>query len=208
MKQRSEYGYARGSSKDKEAAAQLSALRESGIAPENIFVDQPTEREKFKQLMSGLQPGDVVVVKSLTQLGFTYNEILNEWTTLASTLNANIRVLDIELLDTSAKRKSLSDSFVSDLFLQIISFAARQERAYVKQRQAEGIAYAKSQGKHLGRPRIPKPSKFDDMYDQWRAGVISAEEAMARMSLKRSTFERFVKERKEELKREIDKKAS
>jgi len=158
--------------------------------------------------MERIQLGDLLVIKSLGQLGYNYQEILDEWQILTNTLGAHIRVLDIPLLDTSVKIKHVSDSFTSDLFLQVISFAAQQERAYIKRRQAEGIAYAKSQGRHLGRPRIPKPFNFDDIYDQWRSGGVSAEEAMIRLSLKRSTFERFVKERKEELKKETEEKAS
>ena len=202
-----EYGYAREASKDKKAEAQLIALREIGISPENLFVDQANERWKLKQLTECIQPGDVLVIKSLRQLGYNYQEILDEWNAL-TTLGAHIRVLDLPLLDTSVKVELEYDSFISDLFLQIISFAVQQEQAYIKRRQAEGIAYARSQGKHLGRPRIPKPLNFDEIYDQWRAGGISAEEAMVRLGLKRSTFERFVKERKEELKKEPERKAS
>ena len=208
MIQRIEYGYARKGSKDKGAEAQLKALLEAGIPAENIFVDEPAEKEKFRQLTNCIRPCDVMVIKSLAQLGYSYKEILDEWTAVAETLGAHIRVLDTELLDTSIDMKHMTNSFVSDLFMQIISFAARQERAHIKQRQAEGIAYAKLQGRHLGRPRIPKPLNFDETYDQWRAGAISAEEAMASLGLKRSTFERFVKERKEELKKEERKKGA
>jgi len=207
MKQ-TEYGYARETSKDKKAQEQLTALYEAGVSPENMFVDQPAEREKLEKLMHCIKPNDLLVIKSLSQLGYNYQEILNEWQVLSNTLGANIRVLDTPLLDTSIKMKRVSSSFISDLFMQIVSFAAQLERAYIKRRQAEGIAYAKSQGRHLGRPRIPKPIHFNEVYDQWRSGGVSAEEAMIRLSLKRSTFERFVKERKIELKKETEQKAS
>ena len=200
MKQLIRYGYARRTSRDRKAEAQLSALHEAGILPENIFVDQPAEKEKLNQLRDCAKPGDILVVKSLSQLGYSYKEILDEWVNITGTQGVYIQVLDIELLDTSVKKKHVDGTFISDLFLQIISFAAQHERDRIKQKQAEGIAYAKSQGKHLGRPRIPKPENFDETYDQWRAGVISAEEAIIQVRLKRSTFERLVKERKEELK--------
>jgi len=208
MKQQIEYGYARKNTKDKEAEVQINALRQAEISPKNIFVDKAAERETFKQLIDVIQPNDVLVIKSLNQLGYSFLEILNEWETFTNILGTHIRVLDLPLLDTSVKRKHIGDSFVSDFFLQIISFAAQLERDRIKQRQIDGIAYARAQGRHLGRPRIPKPLKFDEMYDKWRAGVISAEEAMALLSLKRSTFERFVKERKEELKKDSEQKAS
>jgi len=207
MKQQTYYGYGRKSSKDKEAEAQLIALQEVGVLPENIFVDQPIGREKLEQLINCIEPDDVLVIKSLRQLGHSYKDILNEWTIITNKRNAHIRVLEMELLDTSVKRKYVSGSFISDIFLQIISFAAQQERIYIKQRQAEGIAYARLYGKHLGRPRILKPVEFDETYDMWRAGAISAGEAMSRLNLKRSTFDRLVKERKEELKKEAERKA-
>ena len=191
MKRYTQYGYARKTSKDREAENQLKAIREAGISSENIYVDQPIEKEKLRRLADRIHPGDVLVIKSLCQLGYNYTEILDEWTELSNKLGAHIRVLDIEL-DTSIEKKHIGDSFVSDLFQQIISFVAQQERDHIKRKQADGIAYAKSIGKHLGRPRIPKPLKFNDLYDMWRAGVISADEAMRRLNLKRSTFERFV----------------
>ena len=197
------YGYAKKSSKesnDKEAEIQLAALLEAGISPENIYVDNTTEKEKYKQLINCINPGDVLVVKSLHQLGYTYSEIATEWKTLTSTLNAHVQVLDIRFLDTSIKMKCVSGSFISDLFVQIISFAAQREKILNRQKQAEGIASAKSKGKHLGRPLIPKPIDFDEIYDMWRAKKITFEQAMARLNLKRSTFERFIRSRKEELK--------
>jgi len=207
MRQQVRYGYARESRKDKKASSQLLALGGAGLSPDNIFVDQATEKDKFKQLTERVQPGDVLVIKSLSQLGYNYQEILNEWKEFTDTRNAHIQVLDIEFLNTSIEKKQVDRSFISDFFSQVISFVAQQEREYIKQRQADGIANAKAQGRHLGRPRIPKPASFDEVYDIWRAGVISAEEAMVRLSLKRSTFERFVKERKEELRNESAHKA-
>jgi len=206
MRQQVKYGYARESRRDKKANTQLAALRGAAISPDNIFVDQPSEREKFKQLMERIQPGDVVVVKSLCQLGYNYHEMLNEWKTITDTHGANVQVLDVELLNTNSERWKASGSFAPEFFTQVVSFVAQRERDYIKQRQAEGIANAKEQGKHLGRPRIPKPENFNEVCDIWRGGVISAEEAMIRLGLKRSTFERFVKERKEELKKEVNNK--
>jgi DNA invertase Pin-like site-specific DNA recombinase len=196
-----EYGYARMSSKDQKAEEQVKALKGTGIAPKNIFVDNPGEKEKFHLLKDSMSQGDVLVVNNLSQLGYTYNEILKTWVALTKEHDAHIRVLDMDLLDTTIKRKGLPESFVSDLFLQVITFISEQERAYIKRKQAEGMALAKERGKHLGRPSIPKPENFNEMYDRWRSGEISAIEAMILMGLKRSTFERFVKERKGELKK-------
>ena len=43
-------------------------------------------------------------------------------------------------------------TFLSDIVLQVLSFVAENERASIRQRQAEGIAAAKERGVHFGRP--------------------------------------------------------
>lgn len=71
------------------------------------------------------------------------------------------------LLDTSYC-KDIMGTFISDLVLQILSFQAEQERTYIKQRQAEGIAEAKKKGIKFGRPRKGLPSNFDELYERFR----------------------------------------
>lgn len=70
------------------------------------------------------------------------------------------------LLDTSYC-KDIMGTFISDLVLQILSFQAEQERTYIKQRQAEGIAAAKQKGVKFGRPRKDLPDNFDELYDRY-----------------------------------------
>ncbi|MFD3261365.1 recombinase family protein [Paenibacillus lentus] len=65
----------------------------------------------------------------------------------------DIKVVDMPLLDTT-KHKDMLGTFVSDLVLQVLSFVADRERENIRQRQSEGIAVAKKQGKHLGRPQV------------------------------------------------------
>ena len=61
-------------------------------------------------------------------------------------------MLDMPLLDTRTE-KNLLGTFISDIVLQILSFVAENERAYILERQREGIAYAKRRGVKFGRPR-------------------------------------------------------
>ena len=57
-------------------------------------------------------------------------------------MGVDIKVLDMPLLDTSYC-KDIMGTFIADLVLQILSFQAEQERAFIKQRQAEGIEQAR-----------------------------------------------------------------
>lgn len=108
----------------------------------------------------------MIILKSIDRLGRNYEEILEQWTLITKTMQVDIKVLDMPLLDTSYG-KDVMGTFISDLVLQILSFQAEQERTYIKQRQAEGIAAARKKGVKFGRPRRPLPANFDDLYERF-----------------------------------------
>lgn len=114
-----------------------------------------------------IQEGDLILIKSIDRLGRNYTEILEQWSIITKTKGVDIKVLDMPLLDTS-QYKNIMGTFISDLVLQILSFQAEQERTYIKQRQAEGIAAAKEKGVKFGRPRKQLPSNFDELYTRFR----------------------------------------
>ena len=109
----------------------------------------------------------MIIIKSIDRLGRNYSEILEQWGLITKTKKVDIKVLDMPLLDTSYC-KDVMGTFISDLVLQVLSFQAEQERTYIKQRQAEGIAAAKSNGVQFGRPRKPLPSNFEELYQRFR----------------------------------------
>ena len=199
------YGYVRVSSRDQNTSRQIEALKDMSIITEHIFIDEASgkdfNRTEYQQMKERLQPDDVVVIKSIDRLGRNYNEIIQEWKELTKDIGANIRVLDLPLLDTTTNPKDLTGTFISDLVLQILSYVAEQERHNIRQRQAEGIAIARAQGKHLGRPRMEYPKNFDKVCEKWRNGEIGLDEALKMSRLKRSIFYRFAKERAEQSER-------
>lgn len=64
-------------------------------------------------------------------------------------------------------------TFLSDIVLQVLSFAAENERNNIRQRQAEGIAAAKAKGIRFGRPPKPLPANFHAVYQKWKVGKIT-----------------------------------
>lgn len=105
---------------------------------------------------------------------------------------ADIVVLDMPLLDTT-RSKDLLGTFIADLVLQLLSFVAENERMNIRQRQAEGIAATKKRGVKFGRPPIPKPDNFDEMYKLWKDKKITARNAAKNCDLTIDTFYRMVK---------------
>ncbi len=128
----------------------------------------------------------------MTVYGRNYKEIQSEWQEL--TQFTDIKVLDMELLDTRL-HKDLLGTFISDLVLQVLSFVAEQERRNIRERQAQGIAIAKKQGKYKGgKKRINIPNNFEEEYKKWKLGQQTAKTTMEHCFLRRTTFYAIVKE--------------
>lgn len=96
------------------------------------------------------------------------------------------------VLDT-ARVECLIGEVISGIVLQLLSYVAEQERAFIKQRQAEGIKLAKEKGKHLGKPPIEYPKNGDNFYNVWKSGAITAREAMKLLNLKPTVFINWLK---------------
>ncbi len=75
---------------------------------------------------------------------------------------------------------------------KIYGAVAELEREYILQRQKEGIAIAKEQGKYTGRKPTERPN-MDKVISKWRAGDISAVQAMKELRVSKTTFYRLVK---------------
>ena len=76
------YGYVRVSTKEQNETRQLVAMREFGVAEENIIIEKCSgkdfRRPRYQLLVESLLPGDVLVVKSIDRLGRNYGEILEQ----------------------------------------------------------------------------------------------------------------------------------
>lgn len=195
------HGYARVSTKEQTEARQITALKEAGVADRDIYIDKVSgksfDRPEYQRLLNVIREGDLVVVLSLDRLGRNYTEVQEQWRYITDELGADIKVLDMPLLDTRANKDTIDSRFVSDLVLQILSYVAAKERENIKARQAQGIANAKAQGKVLGRPKAVKPAQWDEIYSQWKEKKITAVAAMKVLGLKPNTFYKFANEEKE-----------
>ncbi len=192
------YGYIRVSARDQKEDRQVIALSGCAIPEENLFIDKQSgknfDRPAYKQLIKKLKEGDCLVVKSIDRLGRDYSEILEQWRIITREIRADIRVLDMPLLDTSINR-DLTGTLISDIVLQLLSYVAQSERENIRQRQAEGIAAAKKRGVKFGRNKKPLPEDFDAWYMRWRDGEITGKELANYCGLHISTIYEKAKER-------------
>ncbi len=132
----------------------------------------------------------MLIVKSIDRLGRNYNDILVQWQYITKDIQADILVLDMELLDTRKKDDNLTGTLIADLVLQIFAYVAQTEREFIHQRQAEGIAAAKAKGQQFGRKPLDIPEAFESICFECRSGAISTREAAERLNMRHSTFYR------------------
>lgn len=184
------YGYIRVSTREQNIERQLISLTEAGVDRKNIYVDKQSgkdfRRPAYEKMIRRLRESDLLVIKSIDRLGRNYQEIMEQWQQLTREKGVDIRILDMPLLDTT-KTKDLLGTFISEVVLQILSFVAENERDNIRQRQAEGIAAARARGVQFGRPLIPMPDNFPELYRRWEAGEISIQEFASSCNMSRST---------------------
>lgn len=198
------FGYVRVSTKDQNTDRQIVAMQELGINERDIFIDKASgkdfERPQYQALKAQLRKGDLVYISSLDRLGRNSDAIKKEWEAITKEIGADMVVLDMPLLDTRQHKDTLG-TFVSDLVLQVLSFMAQSEREKTLARQKEGIAVAKAQGKHLGRPQInlgtlskEQRAELEANYSVWKAKELSSVEFMKKLKLTKNTFYKIIKE--------------
>ena len=192
------YGYIRVSTASQNIDRQLIDLQKEGLESKNIFIDYESgkdfERKEYIKLIKKIRAGDLLIIKSIDRLGRNYEMIINEWKLITKNIGANIKVIDMPLLDTSNKSTDLIRTFISDIVLQILSFVSENERKNIKQRQQEGIRAAKQRGVKFGRPRITLPSNFQSVCEMYKSKSINSFEAANLLNLKRPTFYKYLKE--------------
>ena len=209
------YYYARVSSTGQNLARQLEAFRKLGATDRDIITDKAsgkdTDRTGYQALKGQLlRKGDTLVVTSLDRLSRTKADIKGE---LQYFHDAGIRVVVDGVFNHTGRPTTMMDlpegqawigDMVSNIMVEVIASFAEQERLKIRSRQREGLdampldekgrRISTKKGTHAGRPDTPKPDNWEEVMKPWKAGSITAREAMKRLGLSRSTFYRMVKE--------------
>ena len=179
--------YIRCSTIEQNEARQLKMMQEQGA--EKLFIDKAsgknTDRAAFKEMMSFVRTGDIVIVESISRIARNTRDLLS---------------IVSELTEKGVEFVSLKESIDTTtpqgrFMLTVFGALAELERESILERQREGIEIAKSDGKYKGRKPVDIDEKlFRTVCKKWRDGEITATAAMKEVGLKPNTFYRRVKE--------------
>ena len=163
----SKIGYIRVSTIEQETARQEELLKSYSL--DKVFEEKAsgknTERPELKKMLEYLREDDILYVESISRLSRSIRDLLS----IVDTLNEkSVQLVVIkENIDTTTPQ----GRFVLSIFAAL----SELEREQILQRQKEGIAIAKAQGKYIGKQfkRIDE-EVFLKSFKKWEAGDITA----------------------------------
>lgn len=179
-------GYVRVSTEEQNEARQEVLMKKLGV--EKIYIDKLSgkniNRPQFKEMMEFLRNGDILIVESYSRLSRSTVDLIK-----------TVEKLNEKGVDFISQKENIDTrSATGKLMLTIFAGIYQFERECMLERQKEGIAIAKEEGKYKGRKPIEVDEKqFEEVYSEWKADKIMAVEAMEKLNLSKPTFYRKVK---------------
>lgn len=137
-------GYARTSTTDQEAGFDAQKRDLAAVGCTKVFAEQVSsvaQRDELTAALDYLRDDDVFVVTKLDRLARSMRDLL-DIVAMIEGKGASLRILAMNLDTTTATGK---------LMLNVLGSVAEFERSMMLERQREGIAKAKSEGKYKGR---------------------------------------------------------
>lgn len=189
------YGYIRHTPKEQNDIGQSTRLLEAGVKKAFLFEDKISNTSSdcpaFRRLTKKLNPGDILFVISLDQLGKNCDEVKEHWKVITKDCNCDLVVLDTPVMDTR------TGETIKDVVIETFDAFSRIKRNYARQRQAEGIAVAKVNDVSFGRRLKPIPDNFSDVAEQYDKKLISSRDAGIQLNVDAKTFLKWYRNRSE-----------
>lgn len=180
--------YVRVSSVEQNEGRQLEALKKYDI--EKFFIEKvsakDTNRPQFQEMMEFCREGDTIFVMDFSRLSRSTKDLLNTVETLEAK-GVTLRSLK-ENIDTSTP--------TGKLMLTMIAAINEFERMNLLERQREGIALAKKNGKYKGRKEVAIKD-FDKHYSRYKNREINKVQLAKELNISRPTLDKLIKEYEE-----------
>jgi len=176
-------GYARTSTMDQEAGLEAQVRELKGLGCTKVFQEQTSSvgaRKALDEALAFTREGDTLVVTKLDRLARSVTH-LGEIVDRLEAKKVALRILDLGV-DTS--------SATGELVLNLMGAIAQFERKMMLERQREGIAKAKAEGRYRGRKPTAR-AKADQILALAEKGI-SLSEIARRLSIGKASVHRVL----------------
>ncbi len=180
--------YIRVSTVEQNEERQLEAMKDKGI--EKCFVEKTsaknmTDRPVFNEMMNFVREGDTLYIHDLSRLARSTKDLLD----IIERLNNKgvFLISNKESIDTSTP--------TGKLLLTVLGAIYEFERTNMLDRQREGIAIAKKEGKYKGgHPKKYDKALFNWLLSQYESRVINKVQFAKELKVSRPTLDKLLKE--------------
>ncbi|HEN9369900.1 TPA: recombinase family protein [Streptococcus agalactiae] len=182
-------GYARISASDQNMARQLEQLKHVDKLFQEAISGASKDRPQLQAMLEYIREGDIVVVIELERLGRNNKELTKVMNEIQAK-GATLEVLNLPTLrgieDDNLRR------LLNNLIVEIYKYQAQSERERIKERQRQGIALAKTQGKYQGRKALFKEddSRLQHAFELYLSGM-SDKDVAGLTGINERTFRRY-----------------
>ena len=179
--------YIRVSTEEQHEARQKEAMKGFGI--DKYFIEKKsgkntTDRPQLQAMLDFVREGDTVYIHSLDRLARSTQDLLN--------IVEQLQAKGVEL--HSDKEAIDSNTPTGKLMLTMIAAINQFERENLLERQREGIAIAKEQGKYKGRKQV-KPDAWVEAYSKYKAREIKTVSELAKvLNISRPTVYKLIEQ--------------
>lgn len=179
--------YIRVSTEEQHEARQKEAMKGFGI--DKYFIEKKSgknakDRPQLQAMLEFVREGDTVYIHSLDRLARSTQDLLN--------IVEQLQAKGVEL--HSDKEAIDSNTPTGKLMLTMIAAINQFERENLLERQREGIAIAKEQGKYKGRKQL-KPEAWGEAYSKYKAREIKSVSELAKvLGISRPTVYKLIEQ--------------
>lgn len=179
-------GYIRVSTIEQNDERQYEGLKKHNI--DKFYTEKVSaktaNRPQLQTMLDFAREGDSIFVHDFSRLARSTKDLLD---IIEFLKNKNVKLVsNKESFDTSTPS--------GKLMLTVMGAIYEFERTNMLERQREGIAIAKAEGRYKGKKPIEKPKNWNDVYSRYKNRTITGKQAIKETGLKRNTFYKFVKE--------------
>ena len=181
-------GYVRVSTVEQNESRQMVTMEKYNV--EKIFQEKvsakDTNRPQLQELLDYAREGDTIIIHDFSRLARSTKDLLEI-----------VELLEGKGITLISSKENIDTSTpTGKLMLTMIGAINEFERTNMLERQREGIAIAKAEGKYKGRKEV-KIDNFEEYYNKYKNREINKTQLAKELGVSRPTLDKLIREHEE-----------